>query len=89
LINSIYDSTEAAIQKMTEATQKMRDMSSTEGMQVGYGGMIAAIKRYLKREIKTMRNTKKRGRCIFLLILYVCFWTLGGLLSTAAVWQQC
>jgi glutamate 5-kinase len=72
LINSIYDSTEAAIQKMTEATQKMRDMSSTEGMQVGYGGMIAAIKRYLKREIKTMRNTKKREGVFFCLFsMYV------------------
>ncbi len=58
---------------MTEATQKMIDMSSTEGMQDGYGGMIAAIKRYLKREIKTMRNNKKREGVFFLLILYVCF----------------
>ena len=57
---------------MTEATQKMIDMSSTEGMQDGYGGMIAAIKRYLKREIKTMRNTKKREGVFFCLFsMYV------------------
>ena len=73
---------------MTEATQKMIDMSSTEGMQDGYGGMIAAIKRYLKREIKTMRNNKKREGVFFAYSLCM-FWTLGGLLSTAAVWQQC
>src|SRR5687768_11742013 len=41
--------------------------------------MIAAIKRYLKREIKTMRNTKKREGVFFcLFILYLCLFDARG-----------
>jgi response regulator of citrate/malate metabolism len=64
LVYSIYDSTEVAIQKIIEATQKMIDMatSSNEALKEEgprYAGINAATKRHLELEIKTLQNAPR------------------------------
>jgi hypothetical protein len=53
LVFSIYDSTEVAIQKMIEASQRMI-MINSQGE-----GMNPAIKRHLELEIKTLQNAPR------------------------------
>jgi hypothetical protein len=54
--NSIYDSTEEAIQKMIEASQKMITINSSQG---ALGGLNPAIKRHLELQIKTLQNAPR------------------------------
>jgi hypothetical protein len=60
LVFSIYDSTEVAIQKMIEASQRMITISnSNEGIEGGWGGMNPAVKRHLELQIKTLQNAPR------------------------------
>jgi hypothetical protein len=61
LVYSIHDSTEVAIQKMIEASQRMITMSSSnnEGVEGGWGGMNPATKRHLELQIKTLQNAPR------------------------------
>ena len=62
LVFSIYDSTEVAIQKMIEATQRMIKVSvqSEEGRREEvWRGMNPAIKRHLELQIKTLKNAPR------------------------------
>jgi hypothetical protein len=62
LVFSIYDSTEVAIQKMIEATQRMIKVSvqSEEGgREEVWRGMNPAIKRYLELQIKTLKDAPR------------------------------
>jgi hypothetical protein len=52
LVYSIYDSTEVAIKKMIEASQRMIMIYS----QGEIGGINPAIKRHLELQIKTPQN---------------------------------
>jgi hypothetical protein len=56
LVYSIYDSTEEAIKKMIEASQRMIMMNSQGGE---LGGMNPAINRHLELEIKTLQNVPR------------------------------
>ena len=58
LVYSIHDSTEVAIQKMIDASQRMIDVQSQvqgEAREEGWG-INPAIKKYLELEIKTLQN---------------------------------
>jgi hypothetical protein len=55
LVSSIYDSTEVAIQKMIEASQRMTTMSS----QGETGGINPPIKRHLELEIRILQNAPR------------------------------
>jgi hypothetical protein len=55
LVYSIYDSTEEAIQKMIEASQKMITINS----QGALGGLNPVIKRHLELQIKTLQNAPR------------------------------
>jgi hypothetical protein len=58
LVYSIYDSTELAIQKMIEASQRMIDVNrQVEGK--GGGGLNPATKRHLELQIKTLQNAPR------------------------------
>jgi hypothetical protein len=61
LVFSIYDSTEVAIQKMIEASQRMITIgSSTEAIEGAPSiGMTPATKRHLELQIKTLRNAPR------------------------------
>jgi hypothetical protein len=61
LVFSIYDSTEVAIQKMIEASQRMITVgSSTEAIEGAPSiGMTPATKRHLELQIKTLRNAPR------------------------------
>jgi hypothetical protein len=60
LVFSIYDSTEVAIQKMIDASQRMITISSSnEGIEGGWGGMNPATKRHLELQIKTLQNAPR------------------------------
>ncbi len=61
LVFSIYDSTEVAIQKMIEASQRMITIgSSNEGIKgVPLRGMNPATKRHLEVQIETLRNAPR------------------------------
>src|ERR687891_140821 len=61
LVFSIHDSTEVAIQKMIEASQRMITISSSnEGVEGGWGwGMNSAIRRHLELQIKTLQNAPR------------------------------
>jgi hypothetical protein len=61
LVFSIYDSTEVAIQKMIEASQRMITIgSSTEAIEEAPSiGMTPATKRHLELQIKTLRNAPR------------------------------
>jgi hypothetical protein len=58
---SIYDSTELAIQKMIEASQRMIDVNSRVGEAAGEGwlGLNPATKRHLELQIKTLQNAPR------------------------------
>jgi hypothetical protein len=56
---SIYDSTEVAIQKMIEASQRMITINnSNQGTEAAaaWRGMNPAIKKHLELQIKTLQN---------------------------------
>jgi hypothetical protein len=55
LVFSIHDSTEIAIQKMIEASQRMLTVNS----QGELGGFSPPQKRYLELEIKTLQNAPR------------------------------
>jgi hypothetical protein len=60
LVFSIHDSTEVAIQKMIDASQRMITIgNSKEGVEGGWGGMNPAVKRHLELQIKTLRNAPR------------------------------
>jgi hypothetical protein len=52
LVYSIYDSTEVAIQKMIDASQKMININS----QGETGGMNPAVKKHYELQMKTLQN---------------------------------
>jgi methyl coenzyme M reductase beta subunit len=56
LVYSIYDSTEAAIQKMIEASQKMIRVNS-QGAELG--GINPVIKKHYELQIKTLQNASR------------------------------
>jgi hypothetical protein len=55
LVFSIHDSTEIAIQKMIEASQRMLTVNSQETL----GGLSPPQKRHLELEIKTLQNAPR------------------------------
>jgi hypothetical protein len=55
LVFSIHDSTEIAIQKMIEASQRMLKVNSQETL----GGLSPPQKRHLELEIKTLQNAPR------------------------------
>jgi hypothetical protein len=55
----IYDSTEEAIQKMIEASQRMLAINSQGGEPKDGGGMNPAMKGHLELEIKTLQNSPR------------------------------
>jgi hypothetical protein len=57
LVYSIYDSTEVAIKKMIEASQRMIITMNSQGE---LGGMSPPQKKHLELEIKTWRKCSKR-----------------------------
>src|SRR5918996_4548889 len=59
LVYSIHDSTEVAIQKMIEASQRMIDVNSQVGEASEGWGINSAVKRHLELEIKTLQNTPR------------------------------
>jgi hypothetical protein len=60
LVFSIYDSTEVAIEKMIDASQRMITIAnSNEGIEGGWGGMNPAVKRHLELQIKTLQNAPR------------------------------
>src|ERR687889_846735 len=60
LVFSIHDSTELAVQKMIEASQRMITISSSnEGVEGGWGGMNSAMKRHLELQIKTLQHAPR------------------------------
>ena len=60
MVFSIHDSTEVAIQKMIEASQRMITISiSNEGVEDGWRGMNSAMRRHLELQIKTLQNAPK------------------------------
>src|SRR5918996_3460999 len=61
LVYLIYDSTtEVAMQKMIEASQRMITISSSnEGVEGGWGGMNSAMRRHLELQIKTLQNAPR------------------------------
>jgi hypothetical protein len=59
LVFLIYDSTELAIQKMIDASQRMIDVNSQVG-EAGEGwGINPATKRHLELQIKTLQNAPR------------------------------
>jgi hypothetical protein len=56
LVYSIYDSTEDAIRKMIEESQRMITINSSQG---ALGGLNPAIKRHLELQIKTLQNAPR------------------------------
>jgi hypothetical protein len=60
LVYSIHDSTEIAIQKMIDASQRMLDVQSQVEGEAGEGwGINPAVKRHLELEIKTLQNAPR------------------------------
>jgi hypothetical protein len=61
LVYSIYDSTDVAIQKMIDASQRMISVhSQLPGEAAGEGwGINPAIKKHLELEIKTLQNAPR------------------------------
>jgi hypothetical protein len=55
VVYSIYDSTEVAIQKMIEASQRMIRVNS----QGELGGMNPVVKRHCELQIKTLQNAPR------------------------------
>jgi hypothetical protein len=60
LVYSIHNSTEVAIQKMIEASQRMIDVNSRVQGEASEGwGINPAVKRHLELEIKTLQNAPR------------------------------
>ena len=60
LVYSIHDSTEVAIQKMIDASQRMITMHSQVPGEAKEGwGINPAIKRHLELEIRTLQNAPR------------------------------
>ena len=59
LVYSIHDSTEVAIQKMIEASQRIIDVNSQVGEASEGWGINPAVKRHLELEIKTLQNAPR------------------------------
>ena len=60
LVYSIHDSTEVAIQKMIDASQRMLDVQSQVTGEAREGwGINPAMKRHLELEIKTLQNASR------------------------------
>jgi hypothetical protein len=59
LVYSIHDSTEVAIQKMIEASQRMIDVQSQVGDASKGWGINPAVKKHLELEIKTLQNAPR------------------------------
>jgi hypothetical protein len=60
LVYSIHDSTEVAIQKMIEASQRMIDVNSQVGEAREEGwGINPVMKKHLELEIKTLQNAPR------------------------------
>jgi DNA-binding FrmR family transcriptional regulator len=61
LVYSIYDSTEVAIQKMIEASQRMITINnSNQAIEAAaWRGMNPAIKKHLELQIKTLQNAPR------------------------------
>jgi hypothetical protein len=55
LVYSIYDSTEVAIKKMIEASQRMITINSKGEL----GGMNPPVKRHFELQIKTLQNAPR------------------------------
>jgi hypothetical protein len=60
LVYSIHDSTEVAIQKMIDASQRMLDVNSrVQGEAKDGWGINPVMKRHLELEIKTLQNAPR------------------------------
>jgi hypothetical protein len=60
LVYSIHDSTEVAIQKMIEASQRMIVVNGQLGGEASEGwGINPVMKRHLESEIKTLQNAPR------------------------------
>jgi hypothetical protein len=60
LVYSIHDSTEVAIQKMIDASQRMIDVQSQVTGEAKEGwGLNPIMKRHLELEIKTLQNAPR------------------------------
>jgi hypothetical protein len=59
LVYSIHDSTEVAIQKMIDASQRMIDVNSQVGEARKGWGINPVIKRHLELEIRTLQNAPR------------------------------
>ena len=59
LVYSIHDSTEVAIQKMIDASQRMIDVNSRVGEAREGWGINPAVKRHLELEIRTLQNAPR------------------------------
>ena len=60
LVYSIHDSTEVAIQKMIDASQRMIDVQSQVQGEAKEGwGINPAVKRHLELEIRTLQNAPR------------------------------
>jgi hypothetical protein len=63
LVYSIYDSTEVAIQKMIEASQRMITINNGSNQAIeaaaAWRGMNPAIKKHLELQIKTLQNAPR------------------------------
>jgi hypothetical protein len=60
LVYSIHDSTEVAIQKMIEASQRMIAVNSRLGGEAREGwGINPVMKRHLESAIKTLQNAPR------------------------------
>jgi hypothetical protein len=60
LVYSIHDSTEVAIQKMIDASQRMLDVQSQVQGEVREGwGINPAMKKHLELEIRTLQNAPR------------------------------
>jgi hypothetical protein len=59
LVFSIYDSTEVAIEKMINASQRMLETNSQGADGAAGWGMNPVMKRHLELEIKTLQNAPR------------------------------
>ena len=60
LVYSIYDSTELAIQKMIDASQRMLDVQSQVQGEAREGwGINPVMRRHLQLEVKTLQNAPR------------------------------
>ena len=60
MVYSIHDSTEVAIQKMIDFSQRMLDVQSQVGGEAKHGwGINPVIKKHLELEIKTLQNAPR------------------------------